>query len=174
MISDVEHNQVFKCFLSKNNMKKKRLFNVSVSELISELFYPRSFNPYEIKSGSMIQYKLGFMNYEKFSKYVDMGDSYVKICGVPDRISYEDGKLYVDELKTTFSGRENYIRKVGTAQLQLYMMITGIDEGRLFIYYKDRNKLVHDSTVRYDENFARDIIRRYLKIRELKEEFRKI
>jgi hypothetical protein len=122
----------------------------------------------------MIQYKLGFMNYEKFSKYVDMGDSYVKICGVPDRISYEDGKLYVDELKTTFSGRENYIRKVGTAQLQLYMMITGIDEGRLFIYYKDRNKLVHDSTVRYDENFARDIIRRYLKIRELKEECRKI
>jgi len=153
---------------------EKKLTKLSVGYVISELFYGgMRYNMQAMQDGSILQYKLGFLNSEKFCRYVELEDRYIKLCGVPDRIAYENGRLYVDELKVTTTNNGDFIRKVGTAQLQLYMMLTGISEGRLFIYYKDRNELTLDTIIQYDENKAKDLLYKYITILEIKERFKK-
>ena len=144
--------------------EQKQVLYASVGQIVSELFYTRRYKSFGYSRGEVLHYKLGFVNSNKFCRYVELGDYYIRLCGVPDRISYEDGKMYVDELKTTITNREGIVRKVGLAQLQLYMLITGIQYGRLFIYYKDREELVLDKELEYDENIARQILLRYIEV----------
>lgn len=145
-----------------------------MGDVISEIFYTKTtYNSFGFSQGNIIHYRLGFNNVEKFCRYMELDNYYVKLCGVPDRISYENGRLYVDELKTTITGKDNYIKSVGLAQLQLYMYITGISEGRLFIYYKDKGTLSLDTILQYDENKVKDILIKYITILEMKERFKK-
>ena len=139
------------------------IIKVSVGDIISELFYKRRrIYSYGYQSGETLHYRLGFMNSEKFCRFIQYDNFVVKLCGVPDRISVENGIAYVDELKTTITGRENFIRKVGIVQLQLYMYITGIERGRLWIYYKDRDELVKDLEVYLDRNFVERLVKAYV------------
>jgi hypothetical protein len=152
----------------------KRVIRASIGEVVSELFYGNTKpNMQTAQNGTILQFKLGFLNSEKFCKYIELDNYYVKLCGVPDRIAYENGRLYVDELKVTTTNRGDFIRKVGIAQLQLYMAVTGINEGRLFIYYRDNNKLVLDTIVQYDENKVKDLLSKYITILEMREKYRK-
>jgi hypothetical protein len=162
---------------SKERLDKilgKKIIRVSIGDVISELFYGNIKPTTQVaQNGTILQYKLGFLNSEKFCKYIELDNYYVKLCGVPDRISYENGRLYVDELKVTTTNKGDFIRKVGTAQLQLYMAVTGINEGRLFIYYRDNNKLVLDTIVQYDENKVKDLLSKYIAILEMRERYKK-
>jgi len=161
------------------SQKKKNLeailegtvIKTSVGRIISELFQTRYKN-FGYNKGDILHYKLGFMNSEKFCRYYDLSifglsNTYLLICGVPDRISYEDGKLYVDELKTTITGRDSLVKKIGEVQLQLYMFLTGINRGRLYIYYKDRDELKLVEVVEYDPETFNNIILRYVLMRSL-------
>jgi len=146
------------------------VIKTSVGKIIDELFHAtRKYKSFEHPRGGVYHYKLGFMNAEKYSRYLPLDSfglegKYMLISGVPDNVSYENGQLFVDELKTTITGRESYVRKVGLAQLQLYMFITGIPRGRLFIYYKDKNELVLDRVVSFDKEEFSKIISKYVTI----------
>jgi hypothetical protein len=66
---------------------RKKLIRASVGDVISEIFYTKTtYNSFGLSQGSIIHYRLGFNNVEKFCKYMELDNYYVKLCGVPDRI----------------------------------------------------------------------------------------
>ena len=143
-------------------------YKASVGSIINLLFYAGRThipNTNVAENGKTLHYKLGFTESEKYCRYIPLDDiinvnGYLRLCGSPDRISLED-KLYVDELKTTYSSNKEFAYSVGYAQLQLYMMITGIHDGRVYVYLKDKNTLEY-RVFQYDENVAKELIREYL------------
>ena len=145
-------------------------YKASVGSIINLLFYAgRTYTPSTgvTENGKTLHYKLGFTESEKYCRYIPLDDiinesGYIRLCGVPDRISLED-KLYVDELKTTYSSHKEFAYSVGYAQLQLYMMITGIHDGRVYVYLKDRNTLEY-RVFQYDESVAKELIKDYLEV----------
>lgn len=148
-----------------DQLLKKGVIRVSISKIISELFYEnRSFKTIS-QNGEMYHFRLGFTNTEKYCTYIPLDfmnyqEKYIEICGVPDRI-YCNDTCFVDELKTTVSFREEFARKVGYAQLQLYMLVTGVKRGRLYIYLKDKNVL-KENVYDFDKGFVFELIKRYL------------
>lgn len=145
-------------------------YKASTGSIINLLFYSGrhyTSNISYMDSGKNLHYKLGFTESEKYCRYISLDDiigrqGYLKLCGVPDRISLED-KLYVDELKTTYSSNKDFAYSVGYAQLQLYMLITGIHNGRVYVYLKDKNILEH-KVYDYNEAYAYELIKDYLEI----------
>ena len=147
-------------------MSLDKILRIGVSKIISELFYyDKNKSRQNFTSGDILHYRLGFIGDELYCRFMYLDDYIVKICGSPDRISYENGKLYVDELKTVNS--KSYIdfaRKVAYVQLQFYMFLTGIRDGRIYIYIKPEDKLILDSVVQYDENFVVSVLKAYLNL----------
>jgi len=140
----------------------KRLIRLSVSKVISDLFYQgQPFIKRDVVSGDVLHARLGFTGDEVYCRFMELENSYVKLCGAPDRISLDQGRLYVDELKTTYN-RTEYMERVAFTQLQLYMFLTGIQRGRIFIYDKSKNELKIVREVTYDENFVRNLISKYI------------
>jgi len=140
----------------------KKLIRLSVSKIINDLFYQGQ--PYvrrDIASGDILHARLGFVGDEVYCRFLELDNAYVKLCGAPDKISYENGKLYVDELKTTHN-RLGFAERVAFTQLQLYMFLTGITRGRIFIYDKSRGELRMVKEVEYDENFVRNLLTKYV------------
>jgi len=140
----------------------KRLIRLSVSRVISDLFYGGK-QPFrrDVVSGDVLHYRLGFTGDEVYCRFLELDNYYVKLCGSPDRISLEKGKLYVDELKTTHN-HQGFVEKVAYAQLQLYMFLTGIQLGRIWVYDKAKNELKMVGVVTYNESFVRELLRRYI------------
>ena len=148
----------------------KKLYRFSVGQIITDMFYrgmpaKRS----DGLNGSILHYRLGFTNDQVYCRYLELSDAYVLLCGAPDRISLED-KLYVDELKTTYSNSIDKMKRVGETQLQLYMFITGITDGRLYIYLKDQKRLLDPIHYKYDELKVYDIMYKYLAMKKYLEE----
>jgi len=141
-----------------------KLLKVSVGKIIDTL-YDFKKNRYNSLKGSIIHYKLGFNNDELFQRYLDLSsygydNTYLLIRGVPDRIVLP----YVDELKTTVRNNDGIIIDVAVDQLQLYMFITGLDKGRLYIYYKDTKELELFDTYRFNRERFDDIIRTFMEL----------
>lgn len=155
------------------------VIKASVREIVNELHFNgnKKYISLGYPNGAVIHHELGFINNKKFRRYLSLdflGSSgkYLEIRGIPDRISYKNGKLYVDELKTTIHGKEDFIKRIGFDQLQLYMFITGIENGRLYIFYKDTNELVIDKEVTYNQDKVQDIVYKYLLVTLTKEKDR--
>jgi hypothetical protein len=153
---------------------KKELINVGVGRIISELFYDNTYrqNNHNGTRGYILHSKLGFVNDQVFCRYIETDKYYVRLCGTPDRIVYEDGILYVDELKTTSSRNIDFARTVGEYQLQFYMFLTGIHNGRVYVYSTIEKKL-YEFPVKYDETLVLRTLEDYLKLYEAKLKFRK-
>ncbi len=154
-------------------LSKKELIHVSVGDIIGELFYnnlPRS-NGYAKTRGYILHNRLGFTNDQVFCRYIENSNYYVRLCGAPDRISLED-KLYVDELKTTSNRDITFSKTVGEYQVQFYMFLTGIHNGRVFVYQTSEKKL-YSFEVKYNEDLVKQTLEDYLKLYEAKQKFRK-
>jgi len=146
----------------------KKLIRLSVSKIINDLFYGGQ--PYvkrDLTSGDLIHARLGFLGDEVYCRFIELEHAYVKLCGAPDRISYEGGRLYVDELKTTYD-RYDFAEQVAYVQLQLYMFLTGIRRGRIWIYDKNRGELRMVREITYDKNFVESLLRKYISWLEAK------
>ncbi|RUM31292.1 MAG: hypothetical protein DSY42_03075 [Aquifex sp.] len=83
----------------------------------------------------------------------------------------ENGTAYVDELKTTITGRGRRVIKYGIAQLHFYLYLTKADYGRLYVYYKDKKKLELHETVTLDTSVIDSHLWAYLKIKEIKRKY---
>jgi len=140
----------------------KKLIRLSVSKIITDLFYSeKPFKRGNTTSGSVLHYRLGFTGDEVYCRFLELPETYVKLCGAPDRIMLANGKLYVDELKTTYN-HQGYMEKVAYTQLQLYMFLTGIPNGRIWIYDKRRGELRMIREVEYNESFVVNLLRKYV------------
>ncbi len=153
---------------------KKGLINVGVGRIISELFYDGTYrsNNHGETRGYILHSKLGFVNDQVFCRYIETDKYYVRLCGTPDRISYENGVLYVDELKTTSSRNIDFAKTVGEYQLQFYMYLTGIHNGRVYVYQTLEKKL-YEFRVEYNENLVLKTLEDYLQLYEARRKFRK-
>lgn len=151
--------------------KNLKIYRAGVGKIISALFYSdKNRNYHGETSGSVLHYRLGFINDSLFCRYIDLSymdiNGYLHLCGTPDRIISEDNNLYVDELKTTSSRNHlDFIYAVGYAQLQLYMLLTGIKKGRVYVYIKDEDEMLYRK-VEYNESFAKGLIRDYINLLE--------
>jgi len=140
----------------------KKLIRLGVSKIITDLFYGGR-QPFrrDVMSGDVLHARLGFLGDEVYCRFLELPEAYVKLCGAPDRIVMEGGRLYVDELKTTYNHQE-YMERIAYVQLQLYMFLTGITRGRIFVYDKSKGELRMVREVEYDENFVRNLLSRYI------------
>lgn len=159
---------------SSQKRDPKDLIYLSVGEIISELFYDNlpKYGGYRRTRGYILHSKLGFVNDQSFCRYVETDKYYVRLCGTPDRISYENGVLYVDELKTTSSRDLSFSKAVGEYQVQFYMFITGIKNGRVYVYQTLEKKL-YEFQVEYNEELVMQTLEDYLQIYETRKRFRK-
>ena len=146
-----------------NILSKYTIISVSVSKILSVIYdIPKScYNSYYSR---ILHYKLGFTNKQLFQRYIDLCDyNYdnviLLIRGVPDRIL----PPYIDELKVTTKHRDKRIISIARDQLYLYMYLTGLNLGRIFIYYKDTNTLELKDIIKYDSNKLRAIIEKFIK-----------
>ena len=161
-------------YLSSIDTKTKEVIYLSVGEIISEKFYSNlpKYNGYRKTNGSVLHTRLGFTNDQVFCKYIETPDYYVRLCGTPDRIAYENGVLYVDELKTTSYKDITFSKTVGEYQLQFYMFLTGIHNGRVYVYQTTEKKL-YEFPVKYDEKLVLQTLEDYLQVYEARRKFRK-
>jgi len=140
----------------------KRLIRLGVSRIITDLFYGGK-QPFrrDIVSGDVLHYRLGFTGDEVYCRFLELENYYVKLCGSPDRIAIDNGRLYVDELKTTYN-HQGYMEKIAYTQLQLYMFLTGIHLGRIWVYDRSKGELKMVRVVTYNEDFVRELLQRYV------------
>ena len=144
-----------------------KVLKASVGEIIDSLFY-RPFKPWRqngTRRGQILHYRLGFNNAELFQRYYQIMDYIILVRGCPDRIQ----PPYVDELKTCRHILHPKINKAAEYQLQLYMWLTGLTKGRLYVYYIDRGELVKEATYQYDPEKVYWVFFKWLVLREMRQ-----
>ena len=117
----------------------KILLRASVSEIANTLI-PRKHRWANFSRGNILQYKLGYMNYQKFQRIYEGEFGYrLWVSGVPDKIDLENGRVH--ELKVTYNGLDDTSLARSILQLQMYLWLTGLRKGCLDVYKVSENKL---------------------------------
>ena len=155
--------------MSKN--LDKILLKASVSDIVYTLIPAPRPKFFYLWYGNSLQYKLGYMNYEKFSRVYQRDNVVLKVSGVPDKIDYRNG--IVHELKVTRNGLKPEQISRAKMQVLLYLWLTGMKYGCLDIYHIREGELeVCYERIEYNELEVKKILDSYIDIR-LEEERRR-
>lgn len=141
---------------------------ISASEIASLIVYGplRNFsytNQEKMDIGRYAHLKFGFTNVKKFTRFIVIDDYLVEITGYPDRIDYNNATI--EELKT-FNRRDlSKQEKAGIIQLQIYLFLTGMTKGKIYLFNVEGEKITKRLEIEYDENQIIDYIKKAITIK---------
>lgn len=131
----------------REKVKGRFVHRVNVSSLVRLSYYPTGMlwipSHRILTEGTLWHARLGFIDIEVYRRYVEYKGELYRVSGRPDTI--KNGILY--ELKTYATGKAKQI-KIGWAQLSYYTFLTGIEEQRLVLFYRNTRRI---------EEFARRV-----------------
>ena len=137
--------------------EKLKVYKLSVSDICKLYFFDTLQISNEVcKRGVKEHEKNGYNNKKLFERYYQIElDTILQIRGIPDAIE----PPYVIEFKTCSRKTLETVVDYAEIQLHLYMWLTGLEKGRVDVYFKDTKQLVKGYRyVDYNESLAKNII----------------